>query len=304
MVSAEPQARLVRFATPDALELSGLLYEPKRATKKVAVFLHGTGGSSVFESNRTIPVAEEMMRRGIAYFPFNNRGAHLMRRLRVTRGRKGSVGGGMAWELIRDCVYDIDAAAKLLRARGYRELYLIGHSTGANKIAVYDFYKRRNPFRKYVLFAGGDDVGLMYAQLGKRRFRKALQQAKRNRRSEELVPPSVSRLPMSWRSLYDMINPDGDYNVFPFLEVMRGLHLSRKPLFRHVRKIDKPTLAIYGNRDEYCFGDVSECVRILADAVGPKPNFEFVIVKNADHGFTGMERELGRLVADWLTVSS
>lgn len=304
MVSAEPEARLVRFATLDGLELSGLLYEPKRRTKKAAVFLHGTGGSSVFESNRTNPVAEEMIRRGIAYFPFNNRGAHLMRRLRVTRGRRRSVGGGMAWELIRDCVYDIDAAARALRARGYRELFLIGHSTGANKIAIYDFYKPRNPFRKYILFAGGDDVGLMYEQLGARRFRKALAQAKKNRRSEDLAPPSISRLPISWRSLHDMINPDGDYNVFPFLEKLRGIRLSRKPLFRHVRRIRKPTIAIYGDRDEYCFDDVSGCVRTLANAVGPKENFEFVIVKNADHGFTGMERELGRLMAEWLSVSS
>jgi pimeloyl-ACP methyl ester carboxylesterase len=141
----------------------------------------------------------------------------------------------------------------------------------------------------------------MYDWLGGRRFRNALARAKKMRRSEELAPSSISRLPLSWRSLYDMINPDGDYNIFPFLEVMRGLRLSRKPLFRHVRGIRKPAIAIYGDRDEFCFGDVSRCVRILADAVGPKPNFELVVVKNADHAFSGMERELGRLMAEWLS---
>ncbi len=34
--------------------------------------------------------------------------------------------------------------------------------------------------------------------------------------------------------------------------------------------------------------------------VGRKPNFEFVIVKDADHGFNGYESELGALMADWL----
>jgi hypothetical protein len=47
---------------------------------------------------------------------------------------------------------------------------------------------------------------------------------------------------------------------------------------------------------------VPRCVEILADAVGPRPNFEFVIMKNADHGFKGYERELAVLMADWLTT--
>lgn len=300
MVSAEPLSRLIRFEATDKAILSGLLYEPRRRTRRAAVFLHGTGGASIYDSNRTNLLAEEFLKRGMAWFPFNNRGAHLMRRVRVHGPRKRSVGGGMAWELIRDAVHDIDGAARMLRSRGYRQLYLIGHSTGANKIAVYDYYRKRNPFQRYILLAGADDVGLTYEQLGGRRFHAALKRARERRRSEDLVPKSISKLPMSWRSLHDMINPDGDYNVFPFLEVMRGIRLSRRPRFRHVRGIRKPTFAIYGERDEYFFGDVRRCVGILADAVGPKPNFEFAIMKDADHGFGGYERELGSLMAGWL----
>src|SRR4029079_7021015 len=98
-----------------------------------------------------------------------------------------------------------------------------------------------------------------------------------------LVPLSVSSFPQSWRSFYDMANPDGDYNVFPFLEVMRGIRLSRRPRFRYLRAIRKPTLVLYGDRDEFCHGDVSRCVSILADVVGP--NVELAIMKDADHGF-------------------
>lgn len=300
MLSGEPLSRLIRFEATDRAILSGLLYEPRRRTRRVAVFLHGTGGASIYDSNRTNLLAEEFLRRGMAWFPFNNRGAHLMRRIRIHGSRRRSVGGGMAWELIRDSVHDIDGAARMLRSRGYRELYLIGHSTGANKIAVYDYYRKRNPFQRYILLGGADDVGLTYEQLGARRFHAALKRAGERRRSEDLVPKSISKLPMSWRSLHDMINPDGDYNVFPFLEVMRGLRLSRRRRFRHVRGIRKLTLAIYGQRDEYFFGDVARCVEILADAVRPKPNFEFAIMKGADHGFRGYERELGALMAEWL----
>ncbi|HEU4522972.1 MAG TPA: alpha/beta hydrolase [Thermoanaerobaculia bacterium] len=290
---SEPPCRLLRFEATDGIDLAGLLYVPRRRTARVAVFLHGTGGASVFNSRRTNLLANEFTTRGIAWFAFNNRGAHL-----VTKSR---LGGGMAHERIRDCVHDIDGAVRLLRRAGYRDITLVGHSTGANKIAVYDYYKERNPIRRYILLAGGDDTGLFYQQLGARRFRSVLQRARARRRSAELVPQSVSELPMSWRALHDMINPDGDYNVFPFLEAWGDARLSRRPLFRHVRGIRKASLVIYGENDEYCFGSVSRAVAALAEAVGPKPNFEFVIMKGADHGFAGYEHELGMLMSGWIS---
>ena len=120
------------------------------------------------------------------------------------------------------------------------------------------------------------------------------------RRGDELVPASISRLPMSWRAFYDMANPDGDYNVFPFLEAMRDIRLSRRPRFRHIRAIRKPALYVYGEHDEYCYDDVSRCVAILADAVGAKPNVEIAIMADADHGFSGRERDLAELIVRWM----
>ena len=292
---ARDRCELVKFAATDGVELSGLLYEPERRTRRAAVFLHGTGGASIFESNRTNLLARELTSRGIAWLPFNNRGALLVRWLRGTRRAKR---GGMAHELIRECVRDIDGAARFLRSRGYRELYLIGHSTGANKIAVYDAMKRRNPYRKYVLLAGGDDTGMFYRDLGPARFRRTLERARANRNRDDLVPPSITPMMLSWRALYDMMNPDGDYNVFPFLEVMRNVRLGRKPRFRHVRGIRKPSLYIYGDHDEYCYDDVPACVRILSENVGA--NAEIVVMDDANHGFSGREEELGTLIAEWL----
>lgn len=296
-IAAEPLCRLVRFEAADGIELAGLLYEPKRRTARVAVFLHGTGGASVFESKRTNRLAEAFVSRGIAWFAFNNRGAHVMKRM-------GEGWQGAAFEKIRDCVPDIDGAVRMLRRRGYRDLTLIGHSTGANKIAVYDHYKARNFVKRYVLLAGGDDTGLAYAHLGARRFAATLAKARtmiQARRGDELLPRGLSPIePISWRAWYDMANPDGDYNVFPFLEAMRNVRLSRRPRFRYVRAIRKPSLVLYGENDEYCYDDVPRCVGILADAIGPKPNFELAILEGAGHGFGGFEEEVGRVIAEWI----
>lgn len=299
----EPLGRLVSFSATDGVELAGLLYEPGRATDRAIIWLHGSGGASVFDSARTNLLATLLAERKWAFFPFNNRGSHLVRTLRRRVGGKAErLTGGMAFESIRDCVADIDGAIRFLRQRGYRRFALVGHSTGANKIAVYDHYKPRNPVKQYVLLAGGDDSGGLYESLGARRFASTLARARemnRSRRGDELAPAGVAG-PMSWRSLYDMMNPDGDYNVFPFLEAMRGLRLSRRAKFRYVQGIRKPALFLYGSEDEYGFGDVSGCVAVLADAIGPKPNVEFAIMGGADHGFKGREEELAALIVDWL----
>ncbi|HKO54898.1 MAG TPA: alpha/beta hydrolase [Thermoanaerobaculia bacterium] len=307
----EPLCQLIRFEAADGINLSGLLYEPSPRLRgkggaerrgrgaPVVVWLHGTGGASVFDTGRTNLLAAELTARGLAFFPFNNRGAHLVRRLHK-KGRKRSVMGGMGYERIRDCVPDIDGAARVLRRRGHRTLYLAGHSTGANKVAVYDHYKPRNPFRRYILLAGGDDTGLMYDQLGPAGFRRTLATAReriRARRGEELVPKSISDHPMSWTALYDTMNPDGDYNVFPFLEALRGVRLSRRP-FRYFRALRKPTLVLYGEDDEYAHGDISRSVAVLSEVAGP--NTELAIIKDADHGFSGREADLGELIANWL----
>ena len=289
------------FAATDGVKLTGLLYEPKRATTRAAVWLHGTGGSSIFTSSRTNLLAEEMTSRGIAWLPFNNRGSDFIRRMRKTRGTKSkSFFGGATHELIRECVFDIDGAAQFLRERGYRELYLLGHSTGANKVAVYAHYKPRNPYARYVLLAGGDDVGLTYEKLGGRRFHAALEKARamiEAKRGDELVPRTVFDIPLSWRAFLDMHNPDGDYNVFPFGEVLRGERISRKPLFRHVRSLRKPSLFVYGDSDEF-LGQVTESVAVLAEVI--PPGSEIAVLGDADHSFTGRERELGELVTEWL----
>ena len=263
----EPPCQLVRFEATDGVGLAGLLYESR--TPRALIWLHGTGGASIFQSSRTNLLAKSLLAHGIAFFPFDNRGAHIVRRA----GRKL---GGAAFERIRECVFDIDGAARELSRRGYRELYLAGHSTGANKVAVYDRLKPRNRFKRYVLLAGGDDTALAY---DRRLLAKARAMIKA-RRGDELMPDRL----MSWRAYYDVANPRGDYNVFG-------------PPWRQLRRIRKPSLYIYGDRDEY-----QPDIPAIAEHVGPSA--EIVVFEDADHGFSGHEAEVGEVMGGWLLSSS
>jgi len=299
--------KLVQFESTDGLLLPGLIFEPKKKSDRVAINLHGNGSASVFYSfERADDFAKQLNNQGIAFFTFNNRGAHYIKELKVNKdNEEEEVHIGTAFELIKDCLKDIDGAINFLEQLGYKEFYLIGHSTGANKICVYNYYQPKNKVSKYVLLAGGDDTGICYDMAGgRKKFRQYLEQAKKQiekGNGRKLIPKYIADYLSSYQSYFDTCNPDGDYNIFPFNEYINNLKLSKKPLFREFKSIKKPTLVVYGENDEYCYGDVKRALDILKKETSNPNKFEFQIIEGADHGFHGYEEKLANLIANWLS---
>src|SRR4030042_6408638 len=245
----------VQIKTSDGLTLPGLLYEVKQK-KAVAIHLHGNGSRSVFYTDdHRDEQAKALNEKGISFLLFNNLGAHYIKKIDVElKGKVERKRFGMAYEKIKDCIKDIDAGINFLERLGYRKFYLIGESTGANKICVYHYYKPKNKISKYVLIGGGDDTGIYYDLLGKEKFFKLLKKAGekiKKGQGEELIKDLPQDEIFSYIGFYDIANPDGDYNVFPFLEKFKGIKLSQKPLFRHFRSLNKPTFVVYGEKDEW-----------------------------------------------------
>jgi pimeloyl-ACP methyl ester carboxylesterase len=294
--------RLVEFTTKDGLELPGFLFGTKKPDE-AAIFLHGNGSSSVFyhqESKK--PLAEALNKKGIALLYFNNRGAHYIKKLSQTRGQKAiRKKYGMAYEKIKECVFDIDGAIAFLKKQGYKKFYLIGSSTGANKICVYNYYKPKNTVSKYILLGPGDDTGFYYDLAGKEKFWKLLDKAKdkiKKRRGGEIIPELLAHdLIFSYQGFYDIANPDGDYNVFPFLEVMKNLKISKKKLFRHFKSIKKSTFVVFGSEDEFVWGDVLRCVEIMKKY---QPDLSYEIIPGANHSFSEHREKLAEMIVNWL----
>ncbi len=301
------KSQLLNFKTTDGFYLHGLLYEPNEKTKKAAIFLHGNGNASVFNNPGTLDLtAEALAEKGIAYFPFDNRGAHYIKDLKKkVDGKWKRFTFGSGFEVIRDCVKDIDGVVASLKKQGFEEFYLIGSSTGTVKIAVYNFYKPKNVFSKFVFLGASDDVGIYYDMLGKKKYFSALKTAAEKikvGKGDELTPKEITgSMYLSWKSLFDTINPDGDYNIFPYNEYWNNLGLKKKKkLFQEVKAIKKPSLFIYGEQDEFCYGKVPEIVETLKKEVSDPKLFDFQIIKNTDHGYHGKEKELAKVIADWL----
>lgn len=294
--------KFVDFQTDDGLTLPGLLYEAK-GSKKIVVYLHGNGSSSVFyeeKEYRDLPRA--LNEKGISILKFNNRGANVIKRLNILK--KGFEEErrpfGMAFEKIKECVPDIDGAVKFLQTLGYKEFYLAGASTGANKICVYDHYKPINIFKKYILICGGDDTGIYYSTFGDKKFFKLLDKAKikiKNGQGEELMKDILSTEVFSYQGFYDIANPDGDYNCFPFSEAFGGVKISKKPLFRYFNGIKKDSIVIYGEKDEFAWSEIKKVMETLKKY---QPNFEYKVINDADHRFTGKQNELAAIISKWI----
>jgi len=293
--------KFVDFETSDGLTLPGLLYESERS-KKVVIYLHGNGSSSVFYGAKKYQdLPDDLNNKGISLFKFNNRGANVIKRLDVRNGTSVEKKYfGMAYEKIKECVEDIDGAVKFLQRLGYKEFYLAGASTGANKICVYNHHKPENVFEKYILICGGDDTGIYYSMLGDKKFFKLLKEAKlkiKNGQGEELMKDILDIDVFSYQGFYDIANPDGDYNCFPYSEAFKGVKISKEPLFRYFKGIKKSSIVIYGEKDEYTWGNIKKVIETLKRY---QPDFEYKVINGADHGFTDKQKELAKTIADWI----
>jgi alpha-beta hydrolase superfamily lysophospholipase len=304
---------LVSFLATDKVKLPGLLYEPDQKSSKVAVWLHGMGDNAVFYKPDLInALGESLTDKGISLLAFNNRGAHNAKNLKIANEALSEEDryyqGGTFYELIEDCVKDIDGAVEFLSSKAYQTFYLLGHSTGANKICAYTDKKADSPFSKYVLAGPGDDIGLHFVELGAKKFWQALQYASKHAGHDDgshIMPKYSGMYPFSAQAALDILNPDGAYNTFPYYEETRE-RLGSKELFKEYRQIDISTLIIIGEEDEYMetAGGADGALKVFTKYSSNqqlKKN-DFQLVHGADHSFHDVELVFAKQVSEWLSA--
>ncbi|MDO8664582.1 MAG: alpha/beta hydrolase [Candidatus Liptonbacteria bacterium] len=137
---------LTQIKTKDGLRLEGLVFEPthstgsrrvKVRTKTIALWLSGLTGRFSGSPERIHAVAGEMAKKKISFAIFNHRGFGNINSLSVKKGKKSAYKYfGTSFEKFEDSVLDIEAMIGFCRKRGYKKIFLLGHSTGANKSLI------------------------------------------------------------------------------------------------------------------------------------------------------------------------
>jgi pimeloyl-ACP methyl ester carboxylesterase len=115
------QVELVSIPT-DTHPLDGLLYEPQTTAGGSALLMHGNTMNFYTGSLRFLPPV--LMELGFACLAFNRRGHDIL----STRASRIAVGG--AYQTAAEGIEDNRLAAEWLRARGYSNPVVIGHSNG------------------------------------------------------------------------------------------------------------------------------------------------------------------------------
>lgn len=293
------RGELFSFTTEDQLNLSGIYFDAGQ--NKCVVWIHGSYSSVFYSAHRINTLAQVLNQSGISLLAFDNRGAnHVVGYKKFENGKKYYQNYGTVYELIKDCVYDIDAAINFLNNKSVEEIYLAGHSTGANKVVVYDKYKQKNKVKKYILLGGGDDTGY-FIEKYKDNFAEFIKQIELLAKEDpqQIVNESMSPIMLSAGSLFDMANLEGDYNIFPFYELATN-KISKKELFGELKNINKETLLLYGELESHAYPNITEGINNLKNILKDKNNFNFEIIKQADHSFEGKEEEMARSVLSYV----
>ena len=252
--------------------LDGFWTTAKKRRGSLLIFVHGMG-SNLYKSR----FKKAWMRLGPTdgwdVLSFNNRGCE----------------GGVASENFRDCLADIDAALAFAKAEGYRNIVLLGHSTGCQKI-VYHYHRRKpSQVKGLILAALGDDHAIARRDLG-------ADFARWLRRAKELVAKGEGDTRMPAKCL--------GFTAKRFLSAVdpaqteAGLFHLDGPL-RIFRNLTLPLLAVFPEEEQYACIPVEVAAARLARVTGSK-QFKSIIIPKADHSFHGREDACVRACLKWL----
>jgi pimeloyl-ACP methyl ester carboxylesterase len=287
----------VRIITPKRYLLDGLWFGSGRP-KTAVVFVHGLGSNVFAHHDYLTPLAS----RNTAILYFGNRGHDSVAGLRrITRSaKKGYVyeQAGMAHEVFTACADDIQGAINLLLSRGARRIYLVGHSTGCQKIAWY--LSRRAAQRRIagavLLCPISDYADARHENEPKRRKAEAVaQKLSRRKKPHELLPANVWRGPIDAQRFLSLYTPDSKEEIFTYAQPAK--------IPGTLRKVKTPLLVIFAGDDEYRDRDTSEMADWFRRNLRSR-RAEIETIPGALHSFNGQESQVTDSVRRWINKIS
>jgi len=282
---------LTKIKTRDGITLDGIYIKPKRKGDTALIWIHGY--SSRFYSSQAI--VQELSKRlntaGAAYLKFNTRGHDIINR--DGRGKNYLQGG--AFENFEDCIKDIQATISFAGKLGYKKIILAGHSTGANKIVYYWYKTRDRAVKKLLLLGPLSDIVGETKQIGKRNLTKRLAIAEKlNKKDPKLLIPQRFEI-CSAKRYVSLLRPNTNEDTFPYY--------NPKARWRAYSKIKIPIVVIVGSKDEYLDRPAKNFIEIFRKNSKNAKSFSGIIIKGANHGFYGKEKELAKHITRFIKTA-
>lgn len=283
----------VRIWTEDSIELQGLFCKSKKESNKAVLHIHGLAGN--FYENRFIDyIADEVVNRGYNFLTVNTRGHdYISDFLKKTGRRLTYVQIGGAYEILKECFFDISGWVNFLENRQCSKIALQGHSTGAIKVVYYQSELKDPRISALILLSPSDDIGLQRFRLGER-YDDALRVAKQKvaeGKDRDLMPSKFFDYPISAKTYLDMFGPETKHGIFSFTDER----------LKELEDISCPILALFGTVREAVVGDVRDCLKLLQKYAKQSKRCDTAIIEGAPHNYLQHEMELASLIGKWIS---
>ncbi len=278
--------------TKDGIKLAGIVAYPKKGGKTAVIWVHGFTSKFYSGNTRNQELAKSCLKQGSAFASFNNRGQDVA--VHFYKTDDAVVFGGAGFEKFTDCIYDIDAYVKFFLVKGYKEIVLIGHSTGANKVAYYLSQKPHKAVRGGVLAAPISDIAGTRNQLGAKKFDALVASVKKQaqgKSGDTIVRVPVDPGILTYDRFLSMYTPGMPEDMFPYYSDKPW------PLFR---KITKPLLVAIGEKDQWLDRPLKEYLVGFANNANSKTKLATAVIKNSDHSYVGAEKSFAKIVTQWI----
>jgi pimeloyl-ACP methyl ester carboxylesterase len=276
-------AELCRYAAADGERLHGLLFHPREELPQpdlALLMLHGVGSN--FYTSHLPLVAEALAGDGYHSLSSNTRGHDY-----ITRSGGRDQIGGAAFEMLEDCLLDVDAALEYLKGRGYSRFVLVGQSLGSVKSVYYQGTRQRSDVVGVVSYSC---PRLFYSSRVNQHpaFKQRLDEAQAMidaGRGEELIwdTDSARSRVFSARTYVNKYGPHDNFDLRPY-----------------AAKLGVPFLAVAGSEDASKPIPFYAKQMVEAAQAAGSTSASYHIVQGSGHGYEGHEPEAIEKIREFL----
>jgi len=283
----------VNTCIKDNLILKGMFYEPKKQNNVAVLHIHGMSGNC-WENEFIEKMSEDYPNSGIGFLTVETRGSEILRWFYKKDNTTQLIGN--AHEIFEDCIKDIEAWVSFLKTKGYKEIYLQGHSLGCAKIAYFKSLSGEKAVKGLIFIAPSDMIGLVIEpsniEKHKRLLKEAGELAKKGKENSILSEMVFDFAFLSAKTYLNFFQENSKTAIFNYYKPSLG--------FEIIKKINVPILAILGTKDDAVIGNPKESLDLLKKNAVNCPKFVNCIIEGAEHDYSGFEGDVTKSVIQFI----
>ena len=276
-MAAAHTEEMVYATTEDGLLLEGVAMSPAAAPQRPIGFIWIHGNAASFSAPAYVRIGRELAARGHLAIVGNTRGHDIACTL-WPASEALPIGGGSGWENIEEAPRDLAAWVQVAIDRGAARIALVGHSSGAQRVVLYQ--AERQDGRVAGLALASPDL---YGFLPPGELEAARRLVEEGRAQE--VTPAQPWAPWYRQSAGTVVGK---------AEVLSHL-LEAKEGEPTIAKIETPILAFFGTREVR----VEATLEMIGRQARSAARVDTEMLADGDHFYGRHEADVADLLARW-----